>query len=83
MRQSPGHRKWPDHEVREEPVEGTLQVEVEGEIVAESSAALRVVEDGSPPRDYFPRSDVHMDKLEARVAFDAEKIPEIEIRRGR
>ena len=63
-RRSPGHRKWPDHEVREEPVDGVLCVDVAGEAVAESGDVIRVVEDGAPPRHYFPRADVRMELLE-------------------
>lgn len=64
MSRSPGHRKWPDHEVREERVEGALRVEVEGEVVARSGDVIRVVEDGAPVRHYFPRADVRMELLE-------------------
>src|SRR5215813_9672780 len=61
---SPGHQKMPQHKVLEERVAETMQVEVNGEVVAESRDVIRVNEDGSPVRYYFPRSDVKMDKLE-------------------
>jgi uncharacterized protein (DUF427 family) len=64
MAQSPGHEKWPNHKVEEHPVKGKLSVVVNGVRVAESSDVIRVDEDGSPARYYFPRSDVSPDKLQ-------------------
>ena len=61
---SPGHHKWPDHKVAERHVGDTLEVEIGGEVVADSHDVIRVEEDESPVRHYFPRSDVMMDKLE-------------------
>jgi len=63
MSNSPGHRKWPDHQVREEQLQQSVEVEVEGVVVANSSNVIKVVEDKSPVRYYFPRADVRMDKL--------------------
>src|SRR3974390_256647 len=63
MNKSPGHRKWPDHKVREEHLRQRMQVEVNGEIVADSNDVIKVAEDGHPDRYYFPRTDVRMDKL--------------------
>jgi uncharacterized protein (DUF427 family) len=64
MSKSPGHRKWPDHQVREEPLRQPMEVEVEGVVVASSADVIKVVEDKSPVRYYFPRTDVRTDKLE-------------------
>jgi uncharacterized protein (DUF427 family) len=61
---SPGHRKWPDHEVREEPLTERLRVESHGEIIADSTDVIRVDEDHNPARYYFPRQDVEMDALQ-------------------
>lgn len=58
MSKSPGHQEHPDHQVREERVDHRIQVRVNGHVVADSTDLIRVVEDGHPPRLYFPRSDV-------------------------
>jgi uncharacterized protein (DUF427 family) len=64
MSKSPGHQKWPEHKVLETPVGRRITVEVDGEIVADSGSVIRVDEDGSPARYYFPRGDVTMKKLQ-------------------
>jgi uncharacterized protein (DUF427 family) len=64
LSKSPGHQKWPDHKVRETPVGRQVTVEMDGQILADSRDVLRVDEDGSPARYYFPRGDVRMDNLE-------------------
>lgn len=63
MSKSPGHQKWPDHQVREEPLRQPMEVEVEGVVVASSAEVIKVVEDKSPVRCYFPRTDVRTEKL--------------------
>src|SRR5947207_3334181 len=62
---SPGHQKFPDHKVAERHVADKMEVEVAGEILADSQDVIQVEEDGSPARLYFPRSAVAMEKLEA------------------
>lgn len=64
MSKSPGHQKWPEHKVLETPVGEHVTVELNGQILAHSSNVIRVDEDGSPARYYFPRTDVSMDKLQ-------------------
>jgi uncharacterized protein (DUF427 family) len=64
MNKSPGHQKHPDHKVRERHVDQRVTVEIKGQKIADSTDVIRVDEDGSPPRYYFPRSDVQMKLLE-------------------
>ncbi|HEY4012802.1 MAG TPA: DUF427 domain-containing protein [Polyangiaceae bacterium] len=63
MSKAPGHQQHPDHKVRETRLESPVKVEIDGEVVADSRDVVRVDEDGNPPRYYFPRADVKMDKL--------------------
>lgn len=64
MSKSPGHQKWPEHKVLETPVGTRVTVELNGQILADSRNVIRVDEDGSPARYYFPRGDVSMDRLQ-------------------
>jgi len=64
MASSPGHRKWPDHKVREIHVNARMQATVDGEVVANSRDVIRVEEDGYPARHYFPRADIKMQALQ-------------------
>ncbi|WP_394754010.1 DUF427 domain-containing protein [Crenothrix sp.] len=64
MNKSPGHQKWPDHEVQEQHINQHVQANINGEILAASNDVIKVNEDQHPPRYYFPRSNVQMGKLE-------------------
>ncbi len=64
MGKSPGHQKFPDHEVREQQVGQPMQVTINGKVVASSIDVIRVTEDMNPVRYYFPRADVSMNLLE-------------------
>jgi len=60
---SPGHRQHPDHNVLEKHLTQRMKVEIDGEVIADSNDVVQVDEDGNPPRYYFLRKDVQMDKL--------------------
>jgi uncharacterized protein (DUF427 family) len=62
---SPGHQKWPEHTVAERQVTQEIEAEAGGQVLANTQDVIRVEEDGSPPRLYFARSAVAMDKLAA------------------
>ena len=71
MSKSPGHQKWPEHKVHETPLGSRVTVELDGQLIAESRNVIRVDEDGSPARYYFPRGDVAMERLQ-RTATTSE-----------
>jgi uncharacterized protein (DUF427 family) len=49
--------------VLERSITERMRVTVNGDVVADSHDVVKVEEDGSPPRYYFPRDDVRMDRL--------------------
>jgi uncharacterized protein (DUF427 family) len=53
----------PDHPITISPAESKVRVTVAGKIVAESTRALRLEEEGYPPVFYLPRSDADMSLL--------------------
>lgn len=53
----------PGHKVEQVRLHEHVKVKVNGEVVADASDVIEVDEDGCPPRYYFSRSDVKMDKL--------------------
>ena len=61
MSKSPGHQKWPDHHVTEHHLKQKVTARMKDEVLAESTDVIRVDEDGSRVRYYFPRSDVKME----------------------
>lgn len=64
MARSPGHQKWPQHKVREQPVSDSVQVRASEESIATSREAIQVSEDSHPDRYYLPREDVRMAMLQ-------------------
>ena len=64
MSKSPGHQQHPEHQVAERHLDQRMTVSVNGEVIADSKDVIRVDEDRSPARFYFPRPDVKMDKLQ-------------------
>lgn len=48
---------------RVEPLHHRARVEFDGETIADSTRALRVLETSHPPTIYFPREDVRMELL--------------------
>ena len=64
MSKSPGHREHPEHKIREKHLQERMRASVGPELLAESADVIKVEEDRSPSRYYFPRSDVRMDRLE-------------------
>jgi uncharacterized protein (DUF427 family) len=53
----------PDHPITISPVEGKVSVTVAGRIVADSTRALRLEEQGYPAVYYLPRDDADMSSL--------------------
>ena len=53
----------PDHPITISPAEAKIRVTVAGRIVAESTRALRLEENGYPPVYYLPRNDADMSLL--------------------
>jgi len=64
MAKSPGHAQHPEHKVQSLRIPQPMSVTASGEVIAESSNVLRLNEDGSPGRFYFPRGDVKMEMLQ-------------------
>jgi uncharacterized protein (DUF427 family) len=50
--------------VREEHLDGTFKVRINGREVGKSDDVVRVDEDGHPNRFYFPRASIDMSQLE-------------------
>lgn len=64
MTKAPGHREHPEHKVAERRLSERIRVTVAGKTIADSADVMKVEEDGSPVRYYFPRTDVDMKLLQ-------------------
>ena len=64
MGKSPGHQQHPAHQIKETRVERNITAAIDGKVVADSPDVIRVDEDGAPPRYYFARDAVKVDRLE-------------------
>ena len=53
------------HKISTHPFTGTVRVEKDGEVLAESTRAVALEETGLPTRYYLPREDVRTDLLTA------------------
>jgi uncharacterized protein (DUF427 family) len=60
----PGYRKNPEHTLAAKPAGVRVQAALNGELIADSTDAVRLDEGKYPPVYYFPRKDVRMDRLE-------------------
>jgi uncharacterized protein (DUF427 family) len=60
---SPGHKKSPNHAVREREINRDIEIAVAGEVVARASTVIEVQEDNHPSRYYIPRGGITMGAL--------------------
>jgi uncharacterized protein (DUF427 family) len=61
----PGDKKSGGKSIRFEPTPRRLRVEVAGEIIADTTRGMLLLESGHQPVYYFPRADVRFDLLHA------------------
>jgi len=59
----PGYKKHPDHRLAAKPAAMRVQVTLKGEVIADSTDAIRLEEGDYPAVYYFPRKDVKMERL--------------------
>lgn len=59
----PGYAKNPEHRVQAAPSSERVRVTFQGELIAETTRAVRVEEGKYPPVYYVPRADVKMGNL--------------------
>ncbi len=62
---APGFQKHPNYEVRIEPLDGELTVEVDGTLVGSSSRAVQLLETKHRPVWYMPLEDLDPSLIEA------------------
>lgn len=59
----PGYRKQPNHRVTTQPAGGRIRVIFDGQVLADTKAAIRLDEAEYPAVYYVPRDDVKMECL--------------------
>jgi uncharacterized protein (DUF427 family) len=59
----PGYRQHPEHRVELEHTNERVRVTFNGEVIADTTDAIRLREANYPPVYYVPRRDVKMDRL--------------------
>jgi uncharacterized protein (DUF427 family) len=59
----PGYAKNPEHRVHTAPAGERVRITFQGELIADSTRAVRLEEGKYPPTFYVPREDVKMDRL--------------------
>lgn len=59
----PGYAKHPEHRVALAPEPRRVRVTFDGELVADTTSAIRLEEATYPPVYYVPRKDVKMERL--------------------
>ena len=64
MNPAPGFKKRPDWRIVTRPAGARVQVSLNGQVIADSTDAVRLEEGTYPEVFYFPRKDVKMDRLE-------------------
>jgi len=63
MNPAPGFKKRPDWRIVTRPAGARVQVRLNGQVIADSTDAVRLEEGTYPEVFYFPRKDVKMDRL--------------------
>jgi uncharacterized protein (DUF427 family) len=59
----PGYKRHPEHRVEVERANERVKVTFNGEVIADTTDAIRLREAEYPPVYYVPRQDVKMDRL--------------------
>ncbi len=63
MNPAPGFKKRPEHRLVAKPAGARVQVTLNGQLIADSTDAIRLEEGTYPEVYYFPRQDVKMERL--------------------
>jgi uncharacterized protein (DUF427 family) len=59
----PGYARKPDHRITAQPAQVRVQVRFGGEVIADSTDAIRMEEGSYPPVYYIPRKDAKMERF--------------------